>query len=314
MDSAFLYKCLCALARAHRAGNMAGHLGAALAAGWLFGEDHPGLHEGVCAGVAAECDRIVAGEEPIWFDPEEAGITIDEMFAPFPADDPCSDPFTPIADALVGNIAGLHQSGHNVIFAALAMRALKARPDHGTPAIVEGITKLMQGFDGSSEGRAYFGEERGWLRASDIPLDDDDGFGPYESCQQMAGVVIDELIRDATARRRGFGDLHHIINHAAALSDLESLGYGGLARRGLAAHRRQVRLYRQIPDLRDELGPATPAAHDPLTPEFWADDLSRTGAMLTHRIKTLYGFHSLAGFVDEAKGKQAGEQFLYLVG
>lgn len=37
----YLYRGLCGLARAHRANPLAGHLGAAVVAGYFFGEDQP---------------------------------------------------------------------------------------------------------------------------------------------------------------------------------------------------------------------------------------------------------------------------------
>ena len=37
----YLYKGICGLARAHKANGLAGHLGAAVVAGYFFGEEHP---------------------------------------------------------------------------------------------------------------------------------------------------------------------------------------------------------------------------------------------------------------------------------
>ncbi|MFH1567521.1 MAG: hypothetical protein ABIL09_05915, partial [Gemmatimonadota bacterium] len=51
-----------ALSRAHRANAMAGHLGAAVAAGYLIGERHPDLDGTVAAGIEAELERIIGGE------------------------------------------------------------------------------------------------------------------------------------------------------------------------------------------------------------------------------------------------------------
>ena len=51
VDFEYLYKGLCGLARAYRANPMAGHLGAAVVAGYFFGEDQHDLPDEVHAGI-----------------------------------------------------------------------------------------------------------------------------------------------------------------------------------------------------------------------------------------------------------------------
>jgi hypothetical protein len=295
---------------------MAGHLGAAVVAGYFFGEDHQQLDSKVYAGIEGELNRILCGEESIWFNPKKAGVTIPELFEPFAEETPQEGQIATIAQALSRNIDKTRQSGHNVIFAATAIRALRDHPAYATPSIVAGIRKLIEGFRGATAGRGYYGKQRGWMQGESVALpDDDEGFPPYADQQAMVDTVIDELTRSATLRRRGFGGLVHIINHAAALLELSLYGYKDLARRGLAAHRQHVRLWRTLPDLQDELGPVEKAAYDPRTPEFWTRGaFRRDTARLTHRIKTLYGFFTLVRFVEDSeKRKAAGQSFLYLM-
>ena len=90
----------------------------------------------------------------------------------------------------------------------------------------------------------------------------------YQDVQAMAEAVIEELTRSASLRRRGFGGLFHIINHATGLTELSRFGYRNLANSGLAAHHYHVRLWKSLPDVEDELGPQK-AGHDPRTPEYW---------------------------------------------
>jgi len=312
----YLNKGLWGLARAHRAGNMAGHLGAALAAGYFFGEDHHGLDRRVHQAVEKELDRILRGEESIWFNPQKAGVTVAELFEPFPRQPSRKDAIATIARALAGNLDKTRQSGHNVIFAALAVRALHDHPDRATPPVVDGIRKLIEGFDGAVPGRGYYGKKRGWIGGDRAPLAPEDRPGLYEGVQEMAEVVVGELIEKASVHRRGFGGLFHVINHAAGLAELWQYGYKDLARKGLAAHRHHVRLWRALPDLEEELGPVEPARHDPRTPAYWTTGtLRRDSARLTHRVKTLYGFFTLLRHVkDSATRKKAEERFLYLMG
>lgn len=310
----YLQKGLWALARAHRANTMAGHLGAALVAGYCFSEQHPELDGVVHAGIEGELDRVVAGEEQ-WFDPKTAGFTVAELFEPLPDTTAQPERTRTIAEALARNIDELHQSGHNVIFAALALRALRDHPELATAAIVDGIAELTEGFNGTRGGRQYFGKDRGWLDSDDVTLPADDLPPPYAGTQAMARVVLDQVVRTATEHRQGCGGLYHVINHAAGLADLWQLGYEELARRGFAAHRHHVRIWRVLPNLEDELGKLTAAEHDPLTPPYWTTGTwRRDSALLTHRVKTLYGFQTLLKLVDDAALRQAAEQkFLYLM-
>jgi len=311
----YLHKGLAGLARAPEAGVLAGHLGAAVVAGYFLGEDQQNLDLKVYAGIEKELDRIIRGEESIWFDPRKAGVTIPELFQPFPKERAKKELIPNIAKALSGNIDKTRQSGHNVIFAATALRALHDHPVYATPPIVEGICKLVEGFDGAVPGRGYYGKERGWIVGDRVSLLPDDGFPPYQSAQSMVEVVVDDLIRSVSARRQGFGGLFHVINHAAGLIELSQFGYHDLAREGLAAHRHHVRLWRSLPDVEEELGLLERAKHDPRTGDYWTTGtLKRDSARLTHRIKTLYGFFTLLRLVeDSAKREKAEESFLYLM-
>ena len=311
----YLRKGIGGLARAHRANAMAGHLGAAVAAGYFFGEEHADLDEQVHSAIEKQLDRIVRGEESIWFDPKKAGITVAELFEPFPEERSRKELIPTIATALSANIDKTRQSGHNVIFAASALRALADHPEYATPSIIQGVRTLIEGFNGAVPGRGYYGKQRGWIVGDRVSLPADDGFPPYDSEQAMAEVVVDNLIRSGSEHRRGFGGLFHLINHAAALVELSRFGYQDLARNGLAAHHYHVRLWRSLPNLEEELGKLERAQHDPRTPEYWRGNKpSQWSARLTHRIKTMYGFFTVVPFVeDSTKRKKAEESFLYLM-
>jgi hypothetical protein len=315
VDFEYLYKGLSGMARAHRANTMAGHLGAAVVAGYFFGEEHHDLDEQVVEAVEKEMNRVVRGDEALWFDAKKAGITIPELFEPFLKEKAQESLISNIADALSGNIEKTRQSGHNVIFAAIAIRALQDHPEYATPSIVNGIRKLIEGFNGAVPGRGYYGKQRGWIVGNKVSLSRDDDFPPYKNEQAMTEVVIDELIRSASVRKQGFGGLFHIINHATALTELSRLGYQDLARKGLAAHHHHVRLFRSLPDVEDELGPLKKAKHDPRSAEYWTiDEASQWSARLTHRIKTLYGFFHLLRFIEQPdRRKEAEAKFLYLM-
>ena len=139
VNFAYLDKGLCGLARAPQANSMAGHLGAAVVAGYFFGEDQPDLDAGVFAAIERDLERIIRGEESLWYNAKKAGITVTGLFAPLPDEPPQKDATQGIVRALAANIGQTRQSGHNVIFASLAVRALHDHPDFATPSIVGGF-------------------------------------------------------------------------------------------------------------------------------------------------------------------------------
>ncbi len=147
---------------------------------------------------------------------------------------------------------------------------------------MDGIRKLIKGFNGATAGRGYYGRDRGWLQGEQVTLSNDDGFAVYQSEQEMVDVVTDDLIDSVSTRRQGFGGMWHIINHTAALTELSRFGYEQLAKQGFEAHRQHVRLWRTLPDVQDELGPLKRSELDPREPGYWAGDLKRDEARLTH--------------------------------
>jgi len=316
IDFPYLQTGLTGMARARRANTMAGHLGAAVLAGAFFCEDHPDLDSKIVADVQKDLDRIIDGDESIWFNAAKAGITIPELFEPLPEEAPVEDAIPDIGATLAADIDALRQSGHDVIFASIALRALHDHPETATPAVVGGIRKLIAGFHGASQGRGYFGKDRGWIQGAAVKLEESSDFPAYEDEDAMAETVASELITCASIRRQGYGGLFHLINHAAALTELARLGYRGLARQGLKAHHRHLRLLRSLPDVEDELGPLVKAKHDPRTAAYWESDKDseQWSANLTHRIKTLYGFFTVLRQVeDPGKRRKAVDAFGYLM-
>ncbi len=315
IDFGYLSKGLCGLARAHRANGMAGHLGAAVVAGYFFGETHPSLPGEVYQGVEKQLDRIIEGDEAIWFDQGKSGLTVKEMFDPFPEERADETQIEEIAKTLAGNIGQLRQSGHNVIFTSIALRGLRDHPEFATPSIVSGITKLIARFDEAVPGRGYWGKQQGWVIGDHLQSKPAPEWPPYESLQAMAERVIELLISMGEQNRRGFGGMVHLVNHAAAITELDAYGFGELAIAGLPAHHRHAELWKSLPDLSKELGPGRPSLRDPLTAAYWNLSIPlQASAQLTHRIKTMYGFFTLLRFIeDESKRRQAEEHYLYLM-
>ncbi len=310
----YLVKGLWALARAHRVNTMAGHLGAAVMSGYFISEQHADLDPAVYRGIESELDRIIAGESV--FSPKpNAALSAREMFAPFPHERADESLIDGIAEALSNNINRPRASGHNVIFAATAIRGLADHPDLATPAITDGIRKLIAGFNDSSPGSGYYGPERGRIDGRKVTLRADDGVPPFSDLETAATLIIDEVMRQPAEKHEGFGGPWHLINHTAALAELDRYGYQSLAVAGLPALREHFRLYKTLPDISAEKGPETPTADSPLTAAFWTPGKIRRGrAHLTHRVKTLYGYEAICDLItDEDDRKQADDRLRYLM-
>ena len=218
---------------------MAGHLGASVIAGYFVGEQRPNLDPAVYQGIEGDLDRVMSGESVFGKKmSKNARLTDAELFAPFPRQKPNEDLIDGIADALSKSIQKARQSGHNVIFGSLAIRALKEHPEFATPAVVDGIRKLMALFENQHPGSGYYGKQRGRLRGDKIRLPDNDSTPQYHDIEGMALTVLDEVINQNTeVHRIGYGSLVHVVNHAAAIVGLANHGYEDLATEAVSAHR-----------------------------------------------------------------------------
>lgn len=310
-----LYPGLCALARCHVGGTMAGHLGAAVVAGHFFLEEHPELEPAVALAIRKEIGRVMSGEEDIWYNQEKAGISIPDLFLPFTGADRLENGCSRIADAARIGMNTIRQSGHNLIFASLALKALCAHPEYASKAIVEGIETLMLAFANAGPGRGYYGKERGWLAKLEDALKGRTFPEPYQSLTDLCEVTLREVAGCGTEHRQGFGGLFHLINHAAAIYDLDLLGRHDLAEDGLHAHLQHLALWRSLPDLADELGPLVRSEKDPLTSAYWSRRASvQWSGWLTHRTKTLYGYDRIRRYVaDETLCRDADAGLRYLM-
>lgn len=316
LEDRYLYAGVCALARAHLAGPMSGHLGASVVAAWLFTRDMPGLPGETCQAIAREADRIERGEETVWFDQARTGLTVADLFEPFEPTPVLDNAPSILVSELWRSIDRLRQSGHNVIFGALALRALEERQELAEKELVQGVDKLLASFKNAGPGRGYYGKGRGWMAGSVAPRAPEDAVDVYDSVEDAARIALRLVADHAHEHRRGFGGLFHIVNHAAALVDLDSLGYADLARAGLAAHRDHVRLWLALPVLDEELGKLKRADADPLGPDYWRTyrNSVQWSGWLTHRLKTVYGFYRLLRVVqDEELRRAALRGFGYLL-
>ncbi len=298
-------------------GTMAGHLGGAVVAGYFIGEQRPNLDEEVYQGIEGDLDRVISGESLFGAKMKKnPGITDTELFKAFPKEKSDESLIDGIAEALDKNIGQARQSGHNVIFASIAIRALKEHPELATPSVTEGIRKLIAGFNNAHPGSGFYGKKKGRITGDKITLPDDDAIPLFKEMEGMAIAVLDEIIQqDPKMRRQGYGGLVHVNNHASAITDLVQYGYPELLPKALKSFHQHLRLWKNLPNVAAELDPLPQSKYNPHTAEFWTSGKVRyDSALLTHRVKTMYGFEELVEVVeDEEKRKKAYGMLRYMM-
>jgi len=208
-----LAKGLAALADAHHRGWLQGHSGAAVLAACYFRAENA-LDERTARALERQIDAFIAHNA-----------------ADFPAPDPgpgSADPAR-IAERLDAEIAELRAGGHDVIFASLALKALRDLPEYATPRIVDGIRALLE----------LLVARRGPDR--DTPYNLEHPLPPFESPQDIATITLRATLRPwGDVARIGTSGVLHWITHADAVLTLSELGYADLAQRGHAALRLHI--------------------------------------------------------------------------
>lgn len=229
-----------------------GHLGASAIAAHSLLNDF-GLPDDVRGPIEALCDRIVDGSPQRFGDAAASGA------------DPCEP--KPILTAVGGALRSLRNSGHGIIYATLGLRAMSEDPALCTTAHCDGITRLVAAAQDDSPQRYYGFDDytRVAPSADEVPdfrsLDEALAYAVAECATAFADAEID-------GRRHFFrGEKVHGVTYTWALCELERLGHGELARRGLALARQMLLLGRQRPPGNSE--PLAPAPSTPAEPSFW---------------------------------------------
>lgn len=313
----YLQQGLNALARAHHMSSMAGHLGASLIAGYFVGMQTPKLEKAVYSGIQDDLQRVKNGKSVFGKKmSRKSKLNDPQLFESFPKQKADATLIDGIAESLEQSIDQPRQSGHNVIFAALAIRALKEHPELSTPAVVDGIRRLMMMFKNQSPGSGYYGKERGRIHGNKVLLPEDDSTPQYTEVNEMVDAVLEEIIQlRPDVNRVGYGGMVHLINHAAAITELAELGYQSLANRAVKSHHKHLRLWHNLPNVAEEKGAIAVSSHTPHSAEYWATGtVPYDRALLTHRVKTMYGFHELASAVQsDEKYQTAFEKLRYFM-
>lgn len=197
----------------------------------------------------------------------------------------------------------LRRYGHNIIFAALSLKALKAEPDAATPARIKGLREMVQSFGMSKEPRGR--------------LKDKDGFVDLSDEQKFIHFALEEYLKAMDLYLIGKGHhgfAGHLLTTGHALLELHRMGYKETAGKGIAAYWQFVEEARRGTDLGGKkVQGAPPMYPSPLKRDYWVEQGKRQSGELvnSHLIKYPYSFYSLARDLRDDKLKQRLFEKLY---
>jgi hypothetical protein len=265
---------LLALSRVHPRGWVPGHAGAAVIAAHYFAEDNA-LDEATTRALRRQVDAFA--QHP-------------EDYPPGAPVDPGSGTADParIVETLDEKVAELGSGGHDKIYASLALRALRDLPDFATPAVVDGICRVIEVFQATSS------KTRPSRWTEEHPM------APYRAPADLAQATLRAIQRPwSHLREVGTSGVLHWVTHAEALLTLEDLGYRDVARRGWAAQ--QLHVNRPVEDGGDR--PPDRPAIEWLRPPYWESDAPRclfqNSWLAGHSFKLPYSLFRLLRRVDD---------------
>jgi hypothetical protein len=275
LDERYLLSGLNALSRAHRMDYFAdGHRGAALISAYYLCRESD-VEPGVSDTIAAIVDEH-------W--------TQTDLCAPFPPEEPCPDRLGRVADSLARSIGQLREVGHNVIFASLALKALRQMPEAIIPSRVAGICRLIDSFK----------------VMGDIPVAEDVVLPRFDDTALAAEAILSEFLGAMDRfEGRGQGWSGHLLTYGRALLDLQQLDYSDLVLAGLDAFRCYVGRIRMGPQATDKPRPEHPESNlRPTQTAYW-HERRNVAPKLGHVFKYAYGLYGLLRLTpdrDFAKG------------
>lgn len=162
---------------------------------------------------------------------------------------------------LDAGIGVLRSSGHNIIFAVVSLKALRAAPEAATPTRVKGLRQLVQSF-----GKGNHPGNRLKFKDGFVDLGDEQEFIRF-AIEEYLGAL--ELYLNGKGHH-GFAGLLLTVGHA--LLKLHHMGYKETAHKGIAAYWQFVEQARQEADRGGrKVHDAPSGAPSPLAREYWVE-------------------------------------------
>ncbi len=279
------------------------HFPAAVLAGYYFAARNA-LASETEHGIATQLDRLIA--------------TKHELFRPYPKAGTIADSCGPITDALVASVDKFSELGHNTIFAAYALRALRDLGGAAREPIVRDIAAVIRQFD--------YGPARYWLHLNQghdprkFTLPQCTIFTEYMPDAAVARTILDELpkFQHVYTQMGSKSHIGHLLTQSQALLTLRALGFSELANRGCySLECRFILLKDSQPYKSSPLSfyrPATRSALLPNEPAYWAQDFTMCQWDEGHSFKYTFSFFELLNLLPaDTDTSAAVEKFRYLI-
>ncbi|RKD75965.1 hypothetical protein ATL39_0175 [Sinobaca qinghaiensis] len=230
-----------------------------------------------------------------------------------------------ILKALEETIDELHWVGHNVIYAALSLLALKEAPGYSVLYVSTQIAELVRSFAKTTPGRSWIG-----YSASDVKkltLDEKDKIAEINDPYQLSAFVLEELaqfkeIYHAEAHHDLIG---HMLTFSHALNILYDLGHNDYFQRGLPSFLKLVKVLRVSregsgsstkklisPVDRYPLIKAARSEYLPIEAVFWKQHFTASDWDFGHVFKFPFSFYNHLNRLT-AVPEQAAENFRYIL-
>ncbi|WP_411346581.1 hypothetical protein ACE3MZ_11585 [Paenibacillus sp. WLX1005] len=235
-----------------------------------------------------------------------------------------------ILQSLQSVIDELHWVGHNVIYTALSLKAIRELGGWGTAREIEGICTLIESFRKTIPGRSWLGYSVAEVKR--IEIAESDGFPKITNAKQLSAFILSELSSFQTIyRAEAHHDLiGHMLTFSHGLNILFDLGHEEYVRSGLPALLKLVKVLRASRDLRSEtpitlrspvdhlpLIQATRSKWLPLEQEYWDADFCDNDWDFGHVFKFPFSFYNHLTRVDSSTldsfAADAIENFRYII-
>ncbi len=179
---------------------------------------------------------------------------------------------------LAAGIDELREVGHNVIFAAAALKAFQRLPDTVTPYRVNGVSRLIDCF----------------VATQDVSVAEDDGIPEVGDEARLIEFIFHEYLRTlARYAGRGQGWTGHLLTFGHAVIELSRLGYPQLAARAHEAFRVYIAMVRGGPrEIDRQISDHPPSSRTPLDYDYW-ERRKPVRPGLGHAFKYPYSFYNL---------------------
>ncbi|WP_434060061.1 hypothetical protein [Paenibacillus amylolyticus] len=175
---------------------------------------------------------------------------------------PREDAEARITDALDRTIGELHWVGHQAIYGAISLKAIRELDGWGTAEDIGRLVELIDSFDQTIPGRSWMNTTLKEIRS--LKPEKSDGFPEIEDPVQLSRLILDELgafqtIYHAEAHHDLIG---HMLTYGHALNILYELGYPALFHKGIPPFLTMVKALRLSRDV--DIEQAMPTLQSPV--------------------------------------------------